>query len=120
MLDGFILCVTYTTHVMEHDNNNSFPIPTSKLLTPINSKIIMGICKCTVWHTSLVLSRRLWVEIRYPVHRRRCQVSCFFVIRATVLSISDILNLKVTASNSAAALDYIYFLRVALNYWVSN
>ena len=44
----------------------------------------------------------------------------FFVIRATVLSIYDILNFKVTASNSAAALDYIYFLRVALNYWVSN
>ena len=44
----------------------------------------------------------------------------FFFIRAIVLSISDILNFKVTASNSAAALDYIYFLRVALNYWVSN
>ena len=43
-----------------------------------------------------------------------------FVIRDIVLSISDILNLKVTASNSAAALDYIYFLRMVLNYWVSN
>ena len=46
----------------------------------------------------------------------------FFVIREVVLSISDILNFRVYASADADAgadanaLDYLYFLRVSLNY----
>ena len=44
----------------------------------------------------------------------------FLVIMAIIFSISSILNFKVTASASAAALDYISFLRLAFNYWVSN
>ena len=37
-----------------------------------------------------------------------------------IFSIFDILYFKVTAFGIAEALDYLYFLRVKLNSWVSN
>ena len=44
----------------------------------------------------------------------------FLVIRDIVFSISAILTCRVTNSASAAALDYISFLSVALSFWVIN
>ena len=44
----------------------------------------------------------------------------FWVIRAIVFSISDILNVRFSTSDNAYALASLYFLRVALNSWVSN
>ena len=115
-----IWCVVNTSHVLKYDPNTSFPFPPSELVTPITSTIITGICMCNVYHISLTSSNMLQVELRYPGHRRRCPVLWVFsVIRVIVLSISAIMNFKVTASSSDGALDSLYFLRVVFNYWVS-
>ena len=44
----------------------------------------------------------------------------FLVNRAIVFSISAIINAKDKDSARAVVLDYLYFLMVALNSWVSN
>ena len=91
----------------------------SKLVTPITTTILTGICKCVflaylsdVFQEAAGGSQGPWSPS--PVTG---SVS-FLVIR--VILFSTILNFRVSASSNADALDSLSFLRVALNYWVSN
>ena len=74
MLAGLIQCISYTTHVLEHDTNPSFPPPLSKLVSPITSTIIIIIGKCYVRYTPLTFPMSLRVETRGPGNRLQCQV----------------------------------------------